>query len=360
MIERRFKSEYDSSYKQIRKVIANYITLLMYAPENFDVTLPRKDIIVELTKYFNETDDEELCFLFADIYSNASSDFSFLAAVFSFFFNIIHTQNIESKPTFFNMEKLRKNLSLLTLLFDKCPLTAQAFVQENGFNPPSQNGKQLQFNSFLSVYLFVAVFEVDLPTLKSQIPPNKSQGEIEGISKSYNSKINEYFNEFAQLVYTLYSVNDTTRSAVNAWVYQIINLNLERIKMYANHQVTSSIGFLLNILIISLKIFFDQQTILKLNHSEFLFKVISEIDPLFSVSTVKINFSKFDRTNNELAKEIVDNETEEQNKKEPNLNTELFFIVNSLLSITIKSLDDEFTRMNNKYDELNKKNDPQR
>lgn len=360
MIERRFKSEYDNSYKLIRKVIANYITLIMQAPENFELSLSKKDIIIELSKYFNETDEEEICFLFADVYQNTSSDFAFLANIFSFFFQIIHNQNVDSKPSLYNLEKIRKNLNLLTLLFEKCPLSAQVYVQEKSFIAPVQTGKQFQFSSHLSLYICVSTLEADINALKTNFASSKSQAEIEVITKSFNNKLNDYLNDVVQFLYTIYSVNDITRAALHHWVYQLINLNLERIKIYVNTEVTSSINFLLNTLIIALKIFYDQQNILKLSHSEFVFRVVSEIDPLFSVSNNRINFSKFDRINNDLAKEIVDNESDDQNKKEPLLNTELYFSIASLVSITIKFIDDEYARMTTKYDELVKANDPQR
>lgn len=357
MIERRFKSEYDNSYKQIRKVIANYITLLIYAPENFELKLIRSNITAELDKYLKETDTEELCFLLNDIYQNTSMDISYLRTIFGFFFNIIHIQNIESKSSFFNLDILRRNLNLLIVLFERCPLAAEAYTLDAYFNPMNiQNGKQFQLNSYLSLYLSVAPFEIDIQQLKTHIPVNKSNQDIESLVRTYNNKLNEYLNEVVSLIYMIYNATELSRKHVKMFAYQLINFNLERLKMYVNHQVASSIGFLLNNLIVLLKIFFDIQNMLNLNNSEFLFKVIADIDTLFTASNNKIKFEKFDRVNNDLAKEIIDNETEEQNLKDHNYITEIFFIVASMVAVTVKSFDDEFNNLNNKYDELNKAN----
>ena len=329
----------------------------MYAPENFEINLSRKDITIELDKYFKETDIEEICFLLADIYQNTASDVNFLRSIFSFFYNIIHLQNVEAKANFFNMDILKKNLNLLTILFEKCPLAAEAFTLDAYFLPLNiQTGKQFQMNCYLSVYLQIAPFEIDIQQLKTHIPVSRSSNDIESLVKTFNNKLSEYLNEFVFLVYSIFNSTEIARKQIKQFAYQLINFNLERLKMYVNHQVASSLGFLLNSLIVLLKIFFDIQNILKLNNSEFTFKIIADLDSLFTASNNKIKFEKFDRVNNELAKEIIENEIEEQNIKEHNYYTEIYFIVSSLIAVTVKSFDDEFTNLNNKYDELNKAN----
>jgi hypothetical protein len=74
-----------------------------------------------------------------------------------------------------------------------------------------------------------------------------------------------------------------------------------------------------------------------------------------------LNFDKFDRINLDLIKEIIENTDEEYDLKEYSLNTEIFYSINFLMNITIKSFDDEVNMINNKYEELlkeNKTNDP--
>lgn len=370
MIEKRFKSEYDSSYKQIRKVIANYITLLINCPENFDIQISKKEIYNQLKKYLHETDEEELGFFLMDIYFSVNSDPSCLSAVFAYLFNIIHEQNTstENKPHFFNMEKLRKNMMLLASLFEKCPLVAEAYVQEANFNPKLMNsnnllmnGKNFQLQSYLGPYLSIAVFEADVNSLRNNFPINKSNQEVDSIIKSYTNKLNDYLHDFTYFIYTIYSSTENCRSGLLNWTYSLISLNFDRTKMWQNSQNSSSIGMLLNCLIVLLKILFDIQSHLKINYSDFIFKVVAHIDPLFTLSNNKINFSKFDRINPDLVKEIIENEGDESNYKEYNLYTELFFIISTISSLSIKSFDDEIQFISNKFEELlneNKTNDP--
>jgi hypothetical protein len=362
MIEKRFKSEYDNSYKQIRKVIANYITLIINSPENFEIDLSRKDIMIHLTKYLTETDDEEIGFFLMDVYNSTNGDISFLASIFGYIFNIIHTLNIENKPHFFNLEKIRRNLNLLTLLFNNCPLSAQVYVQEGQFNPNVLNGKIFQTSSYLSIYLNMSVFEADINSLRNNLPMNKSMNDLEAITKSYSNKLIEYLNELVNFIYSIFNVNEITRKAVFDWIYRLIELNFEKTKMYQNHSTSSSLGFLLNTLIVLLKIFFDQSTYLKLQYPEFIFKIISDVDPLFTISNNRINFKKFERVNSDMVKAILENEDDDHNNKEYNLNTQMFFIIHTLLSYTLKTFDDEISFISNKLEELqkeNKVNDPQ-
>lgn len=356
MIEKRFKNEYDSTYKQIRKVIGNYITLVIYSPENFDLNLPKKDIFLHLKKYLDETDEEELGFFLMDLYQATCNDMSFLAGIFAYLFNIIHEGNMESKPHFFNSDKLKKNLLLLTSLFEKCPLAAQAYVQEAQFTPTVISGKLFQQQSYLGPYINIAIFEAEINALRLNFPLSKSNFEMEAISKVYNNKLNDYLTNVVYFIYSIYSANEVTRSALFNWFYTLLSLNFERTKMYQNNQTTSTIGFLLNCLVILLKIFFEQQNFLGLTYSEYVFNIVSEIDPLFTLSKNKINFSKFDRVNPDLVKEIIENEEEEYNYKDYSLATQLFFGMNHLMAISIKSFDEELGFIANKYDDLIKEN----
>ena len=156
MIERKYKSEYDDSYKAIRKIIANYITLIINSPENFELNLTNKDIQIEFTNYISDTDEEELVSLLIDIYQTTKNDLNFLSSVFSILFSVIHAENInivlqnQNNP----FEKLTKNANLLISLFGNCPETIEAFVNDNNFLPKNiKNGNEFQHNTFFSMYL---------------------------------------------------------------------------------------------------------------------------------------------------------------------------------------------------------------
>ena len=53
MIEKRFRSEYDSNYKKIHKFISNYICMLLTSPENLGKVIPKEKIINEFNQYFS-------------------------------------------------------------------------------------------------------------------------------------------------------------------------------------------------------------------------------------------------------------------------------------------------------------------
>jgi len=365
MIEKRFKSEYDSSYKQIRKVISNYLTLILNSPENFDIKLNKKDIHTHLSKYFKETDEEELGFFLIDIYNSTVHDFPCMSTVFAYLYNIIHEENIESKSHFFNHEKIKKNLFILTSLFERCPNAALVYVQESKFNPFQAGNKQInakffQFESYIGPYLNLAVFEADMQSIKSNFPVNKSQNEVEAIIKNNTNRLNDYLNDMMQFVISIYSVNKETQTAIFDWIYTVINLNFDRTKMYQMNQNSSTIGFLLNILILVLKLFFEFQgniynvnlSNINIGYNNIVFKIIAQIDPLFTLSTNKINFFKYDRVNGDLAKEIINNDDDEFNLKDFNLTTKLFFVTHTLINLTIKSFDEEVNYILKKYEDL--------
>jgi ubiquitin conjugation factor E4 B len=357
MIEKKFKHEYDSSYKQIRKVIANYITLIMSSPLNFDIlNLDKKAIQDHLTKYLQETDEFELGFFLMDLYNSTSTDISSLAFIFGFFFEIIHNDNLQSKPNFFNTEKIRKNMNLLTSLFTNCPLAAQAWVQEKNFTPQVQNGKIFQFYSHLSPYIMIAPFESDNTMLRNSLPSNKSHHETEAIIKSYTNKLNDYLNELLNFIYSIFNSNKEAREGLLNWIFTLISQNMDKLKLYQSQQTTSTLGYLINVLYIMLKIFFDQFQYMETftEYSDFIFYMVSKIDPLFTISNNKINFSKFDRVNADLVKEIIENENMEQDNKEWSLQTYLYFICSTLITFTIKPLDDELGHLGSKLQQLEK------
>ena len=113
MIEKRYRNEYDEKYLDIRKIIASYLALIIYAPENFEMKLDKNDTMKILSEYFDETDPFEIENLIADIVQSTSADFEFMQQVFSYVINVIHMDNISPKNNFFNCDKMKKNLNIL-------------------------------------------------------------------------------------------------------------------------------------------------------------------------------------------------------------------------------------------------------
>jgi hypothetical protein len=189
--------------------------------------------------------------------------------------------------------------------------------------------------------------------MRNNIPLNKNPLDIELILKSHSNKLNDYIGEVASLIYSIYSCNELCRINLFNWIYSFISYNLDKLKLYQNNPNLSTMGSMLNVLAILLKIFFDQQIYLKIDYPVFIFKAVSEIDPLFTLSSNRINFGKiFERINSALVKEIIVNESDEYNYKEYNLNTELFFIINTMISLTVKNFDEDLIAVSNKIDDM--------
>lgn len=169
VIERRFKHDLEDKYQSVRREIASYLALIIYNPENFELTINRNEIVTHLIKYFNDTDDEELGFLFSDIISSTSDDFSFLEVVLSLIFNIIHLDNMNSKNTLLNYERMRRNLQILLKMFVDNKIAREAYVVSSNFLPKNIQGKQFQTVTYLGAYHNIISFEQDLNALKNTL-----------------------------------------------------------------------------------------------------------------------------------------------------------------------------------------------
>ena len=123
----------------------------------------------------------------------------------------------------------------------------------------------------------------------------------------------------------------------------MINLNLERNKMYVNPYNVSTLGFLNNIIFILLKFLDDKNTFFGTN----LMKEIADIDYFYSITTNTVNFSKFERINSDDVKDIFEKEYEVYNKQSYSLNTKLYFIIHCLLNYVLKNLEEEYRKILN-------------
>jgi hypothetical protein len=352
MLEKKFKHEYDDSYKPIRKIIANYITLIINCPENFEVDLTTKNIQTEFFKYMSDTEEDELIMLLTDIYDTTKYDSSFLCSVFSILFSVIHEENLKiiSENNFNLLEQLTKNLKLLLGLFGNCPETIEAFINDNNFLPKNlQKGNELQYQSYLSPYINMNIMDSHIEYLKSVFTVYKSQMEIDNVLKYRIKKQNDLLDLVTKMIYMIYEHSENTRQALKNWIYTYIKLNIDKMKIYHKDEFLSKNGFSFNILYIVLNIIFEQETYLQLeNPNEFLFLFAKEIQINFSLSNNRIDFGKFDRINTESVKEIVSSiGSEEHNFTEYNLNTELFFISNTLFEYLIRNIDNNYGQLSN-------------
>ena len=123
------------------------------------------------------------------------------------------------------------------------------------------------------------------------------------------------------------------------WVYELIKLNLDKIKLYKRPEALSTNGFLMNVIIILNKIIFKEYEAgiqNEENYSYFIFKMVGKIDSLFTLTDKYIPFSKFDRTNPEEVNPLL----KEANDNAPatfSIYTKLFFIQQTFIYFTIKN-----------------------
>lgn len=326
--------------------------MIVYSPENFDMFIDKEKLKKEITVYLTETNKEELSFFFEDIYDSTKHDISFLANIFTYFFETIHQQNSDVNNNVFNFDKIKSNLALLTELFKKCPMAAVVYCQDKNFIPLSNvNGFSFQTTSILGIYFKFAIFETDLTVLKTQFPVNKPN-DAQYVSKTHQTKLNNYIEMLSEFILAIFYSNEICRNRLFSWIYHLIALNFERSKLYANKMIVSSYGFLFNTIYVLSRIFFEISKELKMNFSQFIQRVIFDVDPLFTISSKFIEFKKYERVNPDIVKEIIENEEENQNFGEFNLITRLFFICHTLINLTIKPFEDEYSRLAEQYDEL--------
>jgi len=371
MLEKKFKHEYDDTFKPIRKIIANYITLIINCPENFEICLSKKNIQTEFFKYIQDTEEDELIMLLTDIYDTTKMDYGFLSSVFSILFSIIHEENSkilrENQQSPF--EQLTKNLKLLLGLFDNCPDTIEAFINNVNFLPSNiQNGYDFQMRTYLSPYINISLMDSPPDFLKSIFTVYKNQMEIDNLLKYRTKKQNDLLDLVTKMIYILFEHSENSRQILKNWIYTFIRMNIDKIKIYQNNEFLSRNGFTSNVLLIVLNIIFEQEQFVELKHpNEFLFYFAKDIEINFSLSNNRIDFAKFERINTESVKEILTSiGSEEHNFVEYNLNSELFFIANTLFEFLIRNLDTQFGQLSSELGNIHEndngshtyKNDP--
>ena len=344
MIEIKFRKEYDNSYKQIHRTLANYISTLLTDPSIFNKNINENERYECFKKYLIKCDMDELGFFLYDICLGISSDEKALKTVFGFFFRYINENNNENFKSFIKSnykESLMKNMTILKSLFIACPQIIKIYVDISMQNKNVflYSGKTFQKENYICKYIDVSPIEGELSAMRSVININKPKRETDIIIENYTNKLNNYLNEVAEFLIVMF-VKDPFNSILD-WGYELIKLNLDKLKMYSNHETLSSNGFLMNMLIILNKIIFreyekglqDEE-----RYSDFIFKIVGKIDALFTLTENKIPFSKFDRTNPEIVSAIIKGEN--SNDLIPptfNIYTKLFFIQEIVIFIILKN-----------------------
>ena len=356
MIEIKFRKEYDNTYKQIHRTLANYIGTLLNDPTIFNKKINDKERYESFKKYLTTCDIDELGFILYDIGLGIENDEKALKNVFGYFFKYINEYNKENFKSLIKSnykESLIKNMTILKSLFIAFPQIIKIYVDMSLQKNLTFNGRIFQKENFICKYIDVSPIEGDLSDMRSVVNLNKPKREVDIIIDNYTHKLNNYLSEVAEFLIVMFS-KDPFYSILD-WAYELIRLNLDKLKLYQNNELLASNGFLMNIMIILNKIIFreyekgfqDEE-----RYSDFIFKIVGKIDALFTLTEDKIPFSKFDRTNPEIVNAIIkDDNSKDLVPPTFNIYTKLFFIQQIVISIILKNFMNMVENFSNKVQE---------
>ena len=339
MIEIKFRKEYDKSYKQIHRTLANYIGTLLTDPSLFNKSINENEKYNSFKKYLLQCDMDELGFILYDIGIGISNDEKAYLNIFGLFFRYIHEKNKEQFKSFITSnykESLVKNMIILKSLFIAFPQLIKIYVDLSLKNSKIKLGSVFQKENYICKYIDVSPIEGDLSTMRTVINLNKPKREADVIIDNYSNKLNHYLNDVAEFLIVMYT-KDPFYSILD-WVYELIRLNLDKIKLYQKREILTSDGFLMNIIMIINKIIFKEYESgiqSEQNYSNFIFKMVGKIDALFTLTDNYIPFSKFDRTNPEIVRALI----KDANDNVPatfSIYTKLFFIQQIFIYLTIQ------------------------
>ena len=343
MIEIKFRKEYDSKYKQIHRTLANYIATLLTDPSIFNKNIGDNEKYNSFKKYLNECDMDELGFILYDICLGINSDEKSLTSVFGLYFKYLHEQNKEKFKSFINSnykESLSKNMTILKSLFIAFPQIIKIYVDLSLKGYFIKSGLIFQKENYICKYIDVSPIEGDLSSMRNVINLNKSKREADVIVDNYTNKLNHYLNDVADFLIVMY-LKDPFYSILD-WLYKLIYLNLDKMKLYKNNEALTSNGFLMNIIIILNRIIFrefESGIQSEENYSNFIFKMVGKIEALFTLTEDKIPFSRFERTNPEIISAIISDKNETKDLIPPSFTiyTKLFFIQEIFINLTLKN-----------------------
>ena len=315
LIEINPTHQYDDNVREIHHILAYYIGTVLTEPEELDMDLDMTDRYNSFKKYLKICNADELGFCIYDITSELEGHDVSLKLFFIYLFKAIHEQNLEKKSFFFDNinETLGKNISILTSVLSAYPYSIKYYLDLSLRDYNVKTGANFENQIHISKYLDISPLDSTLSEFKLIFSLNKSRKEIATILNEYTDILNTYLNDVADFLILLYEL-DKDKVVLNM-AFEAIQLNMDKIKTMKNNKILSKNTFLFNLLIVLNKIFFkeyDEGTKDDYNFSKFIFKIVENIDPLFSLTEKYIPFDKFDRMN----PQIVQNFMEDENYKD--------------------------------------------
>ena len=356
MIELNPSQQYDNNLREIHQILAYYIGTILTEPEELEIDIDMNDRYNCFKKYLNNCNADELGFCLYDIISEIEEHEVSLKLFFIFLFKAIHEQNSEKKSFFFDNinETLGKNISILTSVFLSYPCSVKYYLDLSLRDYNIKNGANIENQIHFCKYIDISPLEGSLSEFKSIFNLNAPKMEIKGILNDYINILNSYLNKVSDFLILLYEL-DKNKTVLNI-AFDIIQLNMDKIKTIKNNKLLSKNTFLFNLLIILNKIFFkeyDEGIKNDYNYSKFIFNVVKNIDPLFSLTDKYIPFDKFDRMNPELVKNFMEDKNyKDLIPEEFNIYTKLYFIHETLSKFIISNFNISYTNLEKKIKAL--------
>ena len=342
IIEIKSRNEYDDNFREVHRILAYYIGTILAQPELLERTLNVAKRYDSFIKYLDQCSLDELGFLIYDIEGEIGDNEVSLKIFFGLFFKYLHEKNQDKFKNFLDNnydEILVKNMKILKSIFITFPYTIKIYMEFASRENTLNTGAIFQKENYISKYIDVSPNEGEITPMKKAIDIFKTQKETDKIIKNYIDKLNQYLEEVTDFLITMY-ICDSNHSVLN-FAYDLIKLNINKIKLVKNIKNLSSNGFFLNTIIILNKIFFreyEKGPQNEINYSNFIFKVVGNIDPLFALSDNFIPFDKFERTNLEIIEGIINDQSYKDSVPlDFNIYTKLFFIQDTIIALCLKN-----------------------
>ena len=356
MIEINPSHKYDNNYKEIHRILAYYIGTILTEPEELEINLDFDERYNSFKKYLKYCNIDELGFCIYDITSELEGHDLSLKIFFIYLFKAIHEQNLEKRSFFFDNinETLGKNISILTSVFLSYPYSLKYYLDLSFRDYKEKTGANFENQIYISKYIDISPLEGSLTEFKSIFNLNSPKFEIKNILNEYINILNSYLSLVADFLILLYELDKD--KTVLGMAFEVIKLNMDKIKTMKNNKILSKNTFLFNLLIIFNKIFFkeyDEGIKNDYNLSKFIFKVVENIDPLFSLTNNYIPFDKFDRMNQEIVHNFMDdNNYKDIIPTEFNLYTKLYFIHETINKFVISNFNTSYENITKKIKAL--------
>ena len=281
IIEINSRKNFNDYYKEIHRILAYYIGTLISQPELIQRSINVAKRYESFKKYLKKCDIDELGFFLYDVEREIAENEVSLKIFFGFFFKYLHDEN---KDKFINFlddnyhEILGKNMNILKSIFIAFPYTIKIYIDFTSRENSINLGYVFQKENYISRYIDVSPIDGEITPMKKVIDISKPQKETDNIINNYINKLNQYLDEVADFLIIMYIYDPS--HLVLTWAYDLIRLNLDKIKMVKNNKNLSTNSFLMNVIIIINKIFFreyEKGIKTEANFAYFLFKVVGNI-----------------------------------------------------------------------------------